>query len=202
MILVDYLGLALSVVLLGLSPGPGAFAIISKSLSDGFNKSLFIIFGIMFAHVIYVLITIYGLDYITKTFENIFLFIKYFGGLYLIFLAYKLWNKNIKFKETSTNINNTNKANFLTGCLIAFSNPKAIVFYVGFLPAFINLKTLTLDESIYILIIIPLSLGSVLTFYAFIAHKAKNIMENESSVVLLNRISSFMMFSVGLLLIF
>lgn len=202
MSLSDYLGLSFSVILLGLSPGPGAFAIISRSLSDGFNKSLFIIFGIALSHIIYVLVTIYGLDYITSKFENLFLLVKYAGGLYLIYLGYKLWNKNMKFNSTDKSRDVSNRMNFMAGVMIAFSNPKAIIFYLGFLPAFINLKTLVFHEIVSVVFIVPLSLASVLIFYAFIASKAKKIMKTDIYVRRLNRISAFMMFTVGFLIMF
>jgi threonine/homoserine/homoserine lactone efflux protein len=95
----------------------------------------------------------------------------------------------------------SNKMNFLSGCMIAFSNPKAIVFYLGFLPAFIDLNNLILKEIVIITILIPISLASVLIIYSFIASKAKKIMQTDSSILLLNRISSVMMFIVAIILI-
>jgi len=198
---IDYFGLSLSIMLLGISPGPAAFAIISRSLSDGFKKSLFIIYGIMFAHIIYVLVTIFGLEYISNEFKQFFILVKYMSIVYLLYLSYKLWNKKMKHKDDEHN-QVSNKMNFLAGSMIAFSNPKAIVFYLGFLPAFMDLNNLLLKEIVYITIIIPISLASVLILYAYVAARAKKMMQNDSSILLLNRISSIVMFIVALILIF
>ena len=143
MSLLNIFAFSLAMFLLAITPGPGVFATISRALSSGFLNASFVVMGIVIGDIIFLLLAIFGLSAIASILGDFFILVKYLGGIYLLFLGYKI----LTSKEQETNLKGIYelswKKNFLTGLIITLSNPKVILFYLGFLPTFINLQTLT-----------------------------------------------------------
>ena len=201
MSLLNILAFASAMFLLAITPGPGVFATISRALASGFTNASFIVLGIVLGDIIFLLLAIFGLSAIASMLGDFFILVKYLGGAYLIFLAYTIFTA----KEKDTNIKGVYelswKKNFLAGLLITLSNPKVILFYLGFLPTFINLHTLNASDIVIISIIVTLVLGSVMLTYAYTASKANSLLKNRSSKRKMNIIASSVMFTAGSFLI-
>jgi threonine/homoserine/homoserine lactone efflux protein len=95
----------------------------------------------------------------------------------------------------------SSKYSFFGGLFITLGNPKVILFYLGFLPTFLDLKILsTLDVAIIILVV-SLVLGSVLLFYAFTASRARLLFKSKSTQYKRNKTAGSVMISTGLVLL-
>lgn len=197
----NILAFASAMFLLAITPGPGVFATISRALASGFTNASFVVLGIVLGDIFFLLLAIFGLSAIASILGDLFILIKYLGGAYLIFLAYSIFTS----KETETNIKGVYelswKKNFLTGLLITLSNPKVILFYLGFLPTFINLHTLNTNDIVIISIIVTLVLGAVMLTYAYTASKANNLLKDKNSKRKMNILASSVMFTAGSFLI-
>jgi threonine/homoserine/homoserine lactone efflux protein len=198
----DILSLLLAILVLAISPGPGLFAVISKSLSSGFKNGSFMVLGLILGDIIYLLMAIYGLNAIAYFMGDFFILIKYIGGMYLLHLGYKIiissiQNVNLDSKEELSFINN-----FLTGLLITLSNPKVIIFYLGFLPVFINLEVLHTLDVIISIIVVASTLLVVMLSYAYLASKSKELFQSKKAMKKLNYISGSVMITAGSFLIF
>lgn len=66
----------------------------------------------------------------------------------------------------------TLRASYLSGLSITFADQKAILFYLGFFPAFIDLKAITLTDTVLLLIAATLAVGGVKLVYARLAGQA------------------------------
>ena len=181
MSLLNILTFATAMFLLAITPGPGVFATISRALASGFYNASFVVVGIIVGDIIFLLLAIFGLSAIASILGDFFIFVKYLGGFYLLFLAYKIFTS----KENETNIEAIHelswKKNFFAGLLITFSNPKVILFYLGFLPTFIDLQTLNTLDIVTISFIVTLVLGAVMLAYAYSASSARNLFKSKSS---------------------
>jgi threonine/homoserine/homoserine lactone efflux protein len=197
----NILAFASAMFLLAITPGPGVFATISRALASGFTNASFVVLGIVLGDIFFLLLAIFGLSAIASILGDFFILVKYLGGAYLIFLAYSIFTS----KETETNIKGVYelswKKNFLTGLLITLSNPKVILFYLGFLPTFINLHTLNANDIVIISIIVTLVLGAVMLTYAYTASKANNLLKDKNSKRKMNILASSVMFTAGSFLI-
>ena len=201
MSLLNVLAFSIAMFLLAITPGPGVFATISRALSSGFSNASFVVFGIVIGDIIFLLLAIFGLSTIASILGDFFILVKYLGGTYLLFLGYKI----LTSKEKETNLKGIYelswKKNFLTGLIITLNNPKVILFYLGFLPTFINLQTLTTIDIFIISSIVSIVLGGVMLAYAYSASSAKNLFKSKSSKRKMNIAAGSVMISAGAILI-
>ena len=120
---------------LAASPGPGVFGVISRSLSSGVRKTLFMIAGIVTGDLIYLTFAIFGLTYVAQNMGRLFTVIRIAGGLYLVWIGIKTFLARVPEGEGKKGSGkNRPFAVYLSGLLITLSNPKVILFYCGFLP--------------------------------------------------------------------
>ncbi len=187
--------------LLAITPGPGVFATISRALASGFSSASFVVLGIVLGDIIFLLLAIFGLSAIASILGDFFILVKYLGGIYLLFLGYKI----LTSKENETEIKGIQelswKRNFLTGLLITLSNPKVILFYLGFLPTFVNLQTLNTFDIITISFIVAIILGGVMLAYAYSASSAKKLFKNKNTNKRMNLLAGSVMITAGGILI-
>lgn len=201
MSLLNIFAFSLAMFLLAITPGTGVFATISRALSSGFLNASFVVIGIVIGDIIFLLLAIFGLSAIASILGDFFILVKYLGGIYLLFLGYKI----LTSKEQETNLKGIYelswKKNFLTGLIITLSNPKVILFYLGFLPTFINLQTLTAIDIFIISTVVTIVLGGVMLAYAYSASSAKNLFKSKSSKRKMNIAAGSVMISAGAVLI-
>jgi threonine/homoserine/homoserine lactone efflux protein len=201
MTLLNILTFTAAMFLLAITPGPGVFATISRALASGFTNASFVVLGIIIGDIIFLLLAIFGLSAIASILGELFIFVKYLAAIYLLFLGYKI----LTSKENETNIKAIEefswKKNLLTGLLITLSNPKVILFYLGFLPTFINLQTLNTIDILIISTIVTIVLGGVMLAYAYSASSARNLFKSKSSKRKMNIAAGTVMLTAGGVLI-
>ncbi|QKF80643.1 lysine transporter [Halarcobacter ebronensis] len=195
------LAFAGAMFLLAVTPGPGVFATVSRALASGFTNAAILVVGIILGDIVYLLMAIFGLKSIAMYMGEFFIFVKYIGGVYLIYLGYKI----LTSKQSSTNIKAKSelswKKNFLTGLLITLSNPKVILFYLGFLPTFVNLNSLKVFDILIIVSITIFVIACVLLSYAYSASGAKKLFKSKSAQKKMDIAAGSVMITAGGVLI-
>jgi threonine/homoserine/homoserine lactone efflux protein len=199
--IVSLISLAIAIAVFAASPGPGIFAVVSRATASGFMPALGVVIGIIAGDVIYLLFAISGLSFIAETFENFFIAIKLVGGAYLLLLGWQIWTSNISETELQrTQQTKTGFKNITSGFLITLSNPKAILFYCGFLPGFINLRLLNITEIALIVLVVISVLSAALTIYAYCASYVRNILYEKNSFKKINRYAGGIMILSGVMI--
>ncbi|WP_428848295.1 LysE family translocator [Shewanella olleyana] len=84
--------------------------------------------------------------------------------------------------------------------MIGLSNPKAIIFYIGFFPAFVPSTNITINDVIIVMSIATLSFGSVNLCYSLMAVKAKKIFSSAKANLIINRVAGSVMLIAGILI--
>lgn len=192
------LGLVLALTIFVASPGPGVFAVIARALSHGFLASLSFIIGVILGDLTYLVFAILGLSAIATAFGHLFVIVRILGGLYLIYLGIKSWRSA---KNISKELLQTKAQGLVGGLLLTLANPKVILFYLGFLPSFVDLNDLSLQTGLSLVLIVAAVIFTVLTSYAFFASKLRGFFQNDSARSNLQRGSAAFLMSVGLLVI-
>ena len=127
--------------------------------------------------------------------------IKFIGGGYLIWLGIKLWCAHSSQMDISTTEIQSGRYSFLAGLSITLGNPKVILFYLGFLPTFLDLKMLSSLEIGIVAFVVPLVLGSVMMLYAFTASKARLLFKSETALDKMNKTAASVMIGTGAVLL-
>jgi len=197
MTLLNLLTFAAAMFLLAASPGPGIFATLARALASGFSHAAVLVLGIVLGDIIFLLLAIYGLSSMAEFLGSFFTFVKYAGGLYLIWLGVGIWRSQASTKKVQGVREVSWKKNFISGLSITLANPKVIFFYLGFLPTFVDLTRLTNVDILAISVVVVVVLGSVLLSYAFLATRASRLISSERNQTRLNRCAGGVMITAG-----
>jgi len=189
-------------VILASIPSLSVLTVATKSATSGFIHGFFTTIGIVLGDIIFILLTIYGLSIVEETMGSLFFLIKYLGGIYLIWLGIGLWKSKIKnvSSETEKVIECSLFSSFITGLLITLADQKATLFYLGFLPAFLDISQISYSDTIIVIITTIFAVGGVKIAYAFTADKARFFM-SYSLRKRTNFIGGCVMIFVGLFLL-
>lgn len=127
-------------IFLVILPGPDTGIMTKNTLTVGRQGGFKTMLGICCALSIHTLTAILGLSAIIAKSVLLFSIFKYIGAVYLIYLGIKsLWTLRNKEKaETTTENKYKNKSSFKQGFLTNLLNPKIAVFFLTFLPQFVN----------------------------------------------------------------
>ncbi|MEZ9300871.1 MULTISPECIES: LysE family translocator [Vibrio] len=195
-------GIALFVAMLlsAAIPGPSVLAVLSRSLSYGWKQGLLVVLGVLIADYIFIFLALSGLSALASAMGEFATVIKYVGVTYLFWLAYTTWTSDVSESSSTSSEQGTKASSVIIGLLMTVSNPKAILFYMGFFPAFIDLKTFTTTDVVMILVISTVAVGGVLSLYACTASKARFVFQGRSAKTLLNRLSGGFLATCGALL--
>lgn len=191
-----FIAMALSAII----PGPSVLAVVSRSMSNGLKQGLLVIAGVLVADYLFITLALTGLSAVSSIMGEFASLLKYIGIAYLFWLAYSIWTSDSINDSSAEIAKGTAKSSILTGLLTTLANPKAILFYMGFFPAFIDLETLSLPGIATVIAISTLSVGGVLTFYAWVGSNAGVLFKSERSKRLLNKVSGGFLASCGVLL--
>ncbi len=188
-----------AMLIVALVPGPAVFAVIARTFSSGFSRGLMMIIGITLGDFIFILLALFGLSIISEIMGTTFLIIKYASAAYLIWLGVNL----IKSKATPEDIKASKESslviNLATGLMINLGNPKAIVFYIGLFPAFIDVNKVVAVDVLAIMGVATLAFGSVNICYALLALRAKKMLKSPNASSLINKTAGTIMVSTGTL---
>ncbi|WP_243546498.1 LysE family translocator [Pseudodesulfovibrio tunisiensis] len=193
------LALALATMLFALIPGPGVAAMVTQSLTRGFSTAALWAVGMALGDLVYLLTAIFGLGWMAEQFGSGFLALKYAGAAYLIHLGVRHWtSRPLEIAENAIQPRTGRLRSLAAGLSISLSNPKVIAFYCGFLPGFMDLKTLTPTDVLIAACTVISSIVSVLLCYAWLASKGRSLLRSTRAWKILNRSAGAVMIGAGI----
>jgi threonine/homoserine/homoserine lactone efflux protein len=201
MTLFSTLALAGAMLLLAATPGPGVFATVARSLASGFGHAAVVVAGIVTGDLVFLLLAIFGLASFAGLLGEFFMVVKIAGGLYLLWLGYRIWRQRPGSIEIRGVRELSWKQNFLSGLVITLGNPKVILFYLGFLPTFMDLAALGVGDVVIVAAVVSVVLGGVMLAYAWSAARARALFRSEKAERILNRSAGGVMMATGSMLI-
>ncbi|GAC1031618.1 LysE family transporter [Pseudomonas sp. No.21] len=125
---------------ISLSPGAGAIASMSSGLQYGFLRGYWNAIGLQLGLALQIAIVAAGVGAILATSAMAFSAIKWFGVVYLVYLAVRQWRalpSDLSADSAQRPLGRP-LTMVLRGFLVNVSNPKAIVFMLAVLPQFID----------------------------------------------------------------
>jgi threonine/homoserine/homoserine lactone efflux protein len=89
----------------------------------------------------------------------------------------------------------------MSGLFITLGDPKAILFYASFLPAFVDLSTISFVDTIIIMIGATLSAGGVKLLYAYMGDRSRLLFQSHKAKKVINISAAVVMITTGLFLV-
>ena len=127
-------------ILLNLTPGNDTIFILSKSIGQGKKAGIISALGIGTGSIVHTILAAFGLSIIIAKSILLFNIIKYAGAVYLFYIGFKmLTDKSQLNTDTSTeNISPNYLKIYRDGIFTNVLNPKVALFFIAFLPQFID----------------------------------------------------------------
>lgn len=120
------------------APGPDMFYVITRGMAHGSKAGILSAVGVICGILVHTTAATLGITLILQTSAFAFLIVKYLGAFYLIYLGIKAWrDKNTFSLQTSTS-GASSQALFWQGVLSNVLNPKIAIFFLAFLPQFVD----------------------------------------------------------------
>jgi len=122
-------------VLLAITPGPGIFYVLARSLAGGKGEGVFSSLGTFVGGLFHVLAAALGLSAILAASAVAFHTVKYAGAAYLIWLGIRMIRT--RNTEMSAKAAPPSRNAFRQGILTEVLNPKTALFFLSFIPQFV-----------------------------------------------------------------
>ncbi|MGN8025969.1 LysE family translocator [Microbacterium sp. 22242] len=137
-----WLSLVAACLVISLTPGAGAINTMTNSLNEGWRRSIWGIVGQQLALVVHVAIVAAGVGLLVARVPWLFETVRYLGAAYLVFLGIRLIAARVP--EVVADDEEPKPAEgrwpmLRRGFWVNLLNPKAIVFFLAFVPQFIRL---------------------------------------------------------------
>ncbi|MCJ2142700.1 LysE family translocator [Methylobacterium sp. E-066] len=187
MTLAGFFTYALALGIAAAVPGPGIIALVARALSSGFRAAMAFSVGLILGDLIFLSAAVFGLALIAETLGEVFVVVRLCAGLYLAYLAVRLWRSAGKTDRIEGGHADRPFASFIAGITVTLANPKTIVFYLAVLPTIVDLRTVTAGDFGVLVGLTALVLAAVVTPYAALAARARNSLRKPVFRARLNR---------------
>ena len=133
------LGLFLAAALiLAFTPGPGIMYVMARTLSGGTSDGIASTLGTAVGGMVHVVVAAVGLSALLGASAQGFLIVKYIGAMYLVFLGVRsMLSARRTLGIPSVRPHGARQA-FLEGILTEALNVKTALFFLAFIPQFVN----------------------------------------------------------------
>ena len=130
---------ALAAIGLSLTPGPNGLLALTHGALHGTKKTLATIVGGSLGFGLIIGLSMFGIGALLATWAGLLVVMKWLGGAYLVWLGIQLIRSEPIDISRSKNVGSGRfRTLFRQGFISAVSNPKGILFFVAFLPQFVN----------------------------------------------------------------
>lgn len=148
-----------AMLVLAAIPSSSVLLVISRSAAEGFIHGVVTALGIVAGDIVFILIAILGLSLLADSMGDMFVLVKYLGAAYLFWMGISLLLTKSQTMKFDGSAEASLAASFMSGLLFTLTDQKAILFYLGFFPAFVDLLSLTLIDIGVIVSITLIAVG-------------------------------------------
>ena len=193
-------------ILLTLAPGPDILYLLTKSLSDGAKAGIILACGLASGIIFHTTLVMVGVAALIKSSATAMLLLKIFGAAYLLFLAFgafKSARAGKKISLTRADKKFSSAALYKRGVLMNVLNPKVLLFFLAFLPQFVNLSAEGASLTILFLgVVFAVQALIIFSGVAFFAGRVRNLLLRKRNVgQLLNFVEAAVLAIIALTLI-
>jgi len=212
----QWLSFLLAIMVLTMSPGLDTLLVLRNSAVGGYKKGLLTSLGICLGLFAHATVSALGVSVILLGSANLFMALKLAGAAYLIYLAWQCLRSaylsssmlsadmpsgEVEQSESGNTNTLTNYGALRQGLLSNVLNPKPIIFYMAFLPQFINPEYSALQQSLFMAFLH----FSIAMFWqgllAVMVHKAKAWLSKPRVASIIDGVSGVLLLGFGVRLV-
>ena len=170
----DFLLFLIAALVLLITPGPAVFYIVARSVQQGSWAGIVSAAGVVTGGFIHVVAGTVGLSALVLSSPIAFATVKYLGALYLIYLGFRAFFQKNRVGDLNLHLKSIQLGRvYRDGLVVNLFNPKTILFFIAFLPQFVDSTRGNPGMQFLLLGTIMVSMGLVTdSIYAAVAGKA------------------------------
>ena len=197
----DLLLYAGALLLLFVTPGPVWVALTARALSGGFRSAWPLAVGVSLGDLLWPLLAILGVSWVLSVYADFLWAMTWVAALTFIIMGTLVIRSAGKPLAADSRLTRPGMAaGFAAGVAVILANPKAILFYMGMLPGFFDVGSLTWPDIAAILALsaaIPL-MGNLAL--AALVGRARAFLSSPGAVTRANRVAGTLLILVGILI--
>lgn len=187
--------------LLCLAPGPDNIYVLTQGITKNKKAAIITSLGLATGLIVHTSFAAFGISVIFQTSQLAFDIVKYLGVMYLLYIAYQAFkyrNKSLSIDKKSSQQQMKNL--YLKGFIMNILNPKVSIFFLAFLPQFVD----TTLPNVSLQMIMLGSIFMLITIFVFsMIGIAGNILstklkQNSSILKYMNIFTSFILIGLGI----
>lgn len=158
------------VFIFAIIPGPTVILVLGQAISHGKKSVMPLVSGVLLGDFVAMTLSLIGLGAVLATSATLFLILKWFGVGYLIYLGIKTWREVPEHGLSPISVPDMSKVNlFKSSFLVTALNPKDIVFFVAFLPQFVNPDVAAMPQLLILMVTFLGVVAITITSFALFA---------------------------------
>ena len=194
--LLTLISLMFATFVYAISPGPGIFAVLATSTRYGPIAALWLSIGHVIGDILYVSIAMFALTFLAQTIEQSMVYVRIFGATYLLYIGFQQYRSmGVSFKEAK--IKKSIIQLLFSGFIVGGTNPKTIIYYLSFLPIFIDLNNLTLATEVQVIVVVGITVLFVLSLANILGLRLRKSVKDPETIQKVNKITGITMMLVG-----
>ncbi|MBP1852351.1 LysE family translocator [Rhizobium halophytocola] len=195
-----WIAFAVASMVLLVIPGPTILLVVSYALGHGRRTAVATATGVVFGDFLAMTASILGLGALLAASADLYGILRLIGGAYLVYLGIRLWRAPVGDDPIADN-DNLPEESPLRILFHAFAvtalNPKSIVFFVAFVPQFIDPNAALLPQVVVMEATFLVLAGLNAIGYALIADKARSYIRRKAVRRAVNRTGGTLLIAAG-----
>ncbi|RYF71136.1 MAG: LysE family translocator [Cytophagaceae bacterium] len=197
----NFAAFLLSGILLNMTPGSDTMYILGRSLSQGMRAGVYSALGIAVGCFVHTFLAAFGLSILIAESQLAFNIVKYLGAVYLFYLGIRMILTKDEAAFDVAAIAETNyRQIFVSGVITNVLNPKVALFFIAFLPQFVQ-KSYSHTSISFLLLGLTFNLtGTIwnLMLAVFSANMSDGFKRNQLIKTWLNRFTGTIFILLGI----
>jgi threonine/homoserine/homoserine lactone efflux protein len=192
---------AASIVLL-IIPGPTIALVIGYAMGEGKRAALAIVAGVALGDLTAISLSLVGVGALLAASAELFTALKWIGAAYLVWLGIRLWRAPVGDEGTAPVTRRSSLTMLGHAWLVTALNPKSILFFVAFLPQFLD-PTVPYPQQAVLLVVTFVSLAALNALaYALLAGAAGGAIRRPQVRRTINRAGGGVLIGAGVMALF
>lgn len=196
MTFIDAVSLALLLGFIAMLPSSSVVLVVSQTLAAGKRAGISTVLGIVVGDALFVVFVISGLSAALWFNDGLPDLLALLGSVCLIGMGMTQWCALNKTPSDPTSVNKDTHS-FMAGLLLTLVDVKAIAFYFGLFPAYLDLLTMTIFDFIVIMLVVIVSITAAKLLYVIGADKAKTFLQSKQVQQKVSMIAALLLILLG-----